>query len=170
MGALSLFQMAAPWKNFKTAMKEKRIGKRKAPSHDILQKEEIVIQRLSAEVSGKAQKYSCVGAREFIPYEYDEMTVKNIKTACTRHFTLGERMICDVLAGEQVVLWSKSLTLKLCACGLLREALEMVPAWQETTWNVTNNLKDHSRGQRHSRYQLSEAKAQVKSSQRVCRC
>ena len=82
-------------------MKEKRTGKRKAPSHDILQKEEIVIQRLSAEVSGKAQKYSRVGAREFVPYEYDEMTVKNIKTACTRHFTLGQRMICDVLAGEQ---------------------------------------------------------------------
>ena len=42
---------------FKNAMKEKRTGKRKARSHDILQKEEIVIQRLSPEVSGKAQKY-----------------------------------------------------------------------------------------------------------------
>ncbi|KAJ7382600.1 hypothetical protein OS493_033957 [Desmophyllum pertusum] len=48
--------MAAQWKNFKTQMKEKRAGKRRAPSHDILQKEVIIIQRLSAEVSGKAQK------------------------------------------------------------------------------------------------------------------
>lgn len=95
--------MASPRKNFKTAMKEKRIGKRKAPSHDILQKEEIVIQRLSTEVTGKAQKYSRIGPREFVPYGYDEMTLNNIKDACTRHLApaVRERMTCDVLAGEQ---------------------------------------------------------------------
>ena len=94
--------MAAQWKHFKTAMKEKRSGKRKAP-HDILQKEEIIIQRLSAEVSGKAQKHSRVGPREFVPFDYDEVTLENIKNACRRHFApvVGERMICDVLAGEQ---------------------------------------------------------------------
>lgn len=70
--------MAAHWKNFKTAMKEKSTGKRKAPSHDSLQKEEIIIQRLSTEVSGKAQKYSHIGPREFVPYEYDEVTLDNI--------------------------------------------------------------------------------------------
>lgn len=95
--------MAAQWKNFKNAMKEKRTGKRKAPSHDIIQKEEIVIQRLSPEVSGKAQKYSRIGAREFVPFEFEEVTLDNIKVACTRHFApiVGERMVCDVLAGEQ---------------------------------------------------------------------
>ena len=84
-------------------MKEKRIGKRKPPSHDILQKEEIVIQRLSTEVTGKAQKYSRIGPREFVPYGYDEMTLNNIKDACTRHLApaVRERMTCDVLAGEQ---------------------------------------------------------------------
>lgn len=84
-------------------MKEKRTGKRKAPSHDIIQKEEIVIQRLSPEVSGKAQKYSRIGAREFVPFEFEEVTLDNIKVACTRHFApiVGERMVCDVLAGEQ---------------------------------------------------------------------
>ncbi|KAJ7349548.1 hypothetical protein OS493_038615 [Desmophyllum pertusum] len=89
--------MAAQWKNFKTQMKEKRAGKRKAPSHDILQKEVIVIQRLSAEVSGKAQKYSRIGPREFVPYEYDEMALSNIMSACNRHFAsiVGEHMICD---------------------------------------------------------------------------
>ena len=83
-------------------MKEKRTGKRKAP-HDILQKEEIIIQRLSVEVSGKAQKYSRVGPREFVPFDYDEVTLENIKNAFRRHFApvVGECMICDVLAGEQ---------------------------------------------------------------------
>ena len=84
-------------------MKEKRTGKRKAPSNDFIQKEEIVIQRLSTEVSGKAQKYSCIGLREFVPFDYKEVTLDNIKNACRRHFALivGEHVICDVLAGEQ---------------------------------------------------------------------
>ena len=88
----------ASWKNFKNAMKEKWTGKRKAPSHDILQKEEIVIQRLTPEVSGKAQKYSCIGARKFVPFENEEVTSHNIKNACKRHFApvFGEYMVCDV--------------------------------------------------------------------------
>ena len=95
--------MAAHWKNFKVAMKEKRADKRKGPSTDILQQEEIVFQRLSAEVSGKALECSRIGLREFVPNEYLEMTLNNIKNAWRRHFApvVGERMICDVLAGEQ---------------------------------------------------------------------
>ena len=42
-GRFVVGKMAAQWKNFKTQMKEKRAGKRKAPSHDILQKEVIII-------------------------------------------------------------------------------------------------------------------------------
>jgi len=64
-------KMATQWKNFKMVMKEKRTGKRKAPSHDIVQKE-VVIERLSTtKVSGKAQKYS----RQFVPFDYEEVTL-----------------------------------------------------------------------------------------------
>ena len=96
--------MAAAWKNFKTAMKEKRTGKKgDRVSHDILARKEVVIQRVSAEVSGKAQKYSRIGPREFVPYEYEEVTLANIKTACKKHFAsiIGDDMLCDILAGEQ---------------------------------------------------------------------
>ena len=58
------------------------------------------MQRLSAEVAGKAQKYSRIGARAFVPFKYDEVTVDNIKCACLNHFDVGE-MVCDVVAGEQ---------------------------------------------------------------------
>ena len=72
---------ANAWKNYKQAVANKRLGnKKKNPSSDILKKEEIIIQRLSAEVSGKAQKYSRIGPREFVPYEYDEVSIENIKT------------------------------------------------------------------------------------------
>ena len=60
--------------------RKKRTGKRKAPSHDILQKEEIIIQRLSTEVSGKTQKYSRIGPREFVAYEYDKVTLGNVRS------------------------------------------------------------------------------------------
>ncbi len=95
--------MADAWRKYKHAIAEKRTGKKKAPSNDILKKEEIVIQRLSAEVSGKAQKYSRIGPREFVPYKYDEVTISNIKEACTKHFstTVGNNMTCDILASEQ---------------------------------------------------------------------
>ena len=63
------------------------------------------MQRLSATVSGKAQKYSRVGAREFVPFDqFEELTVDNIKEACEQHFTElkeSDDLVCDVLAGEQ---------------------------------------------------------------------
>ena len=60
------------------------------------------MQRLSAEVTGKAQKYSRVGAREFVSFEeFGELTIQNIKDACMKHFRINDGMTCDVLAGEQ---------------------------------------------------------------------
>ena len=35
--------------------------------------EEIVVQRMSGEVSGKQQKYSRIGAQEYVPFEQDEL-------------------------------------------------------------------------------------------------
>ena len=42
------------WKKFKNAMKEKRTGKQGKPNDPTGNKEEIVVQRLSADVTGKA--------------------------------------------------------------------------------------------------------------------
>ena len=91
-------------KNYKIAMKEKRTGNgNNGKINDILKKEEIVVQSLSAEVSGKAQKYSRMGPREFVRFEFEEVTSENIKSACCSHFspTLIGRKRCDILAGEQ---------------------------------------------------------------------
>ena len=65
--------------------------------------DQIVVQRLSSEVTGKAQKYSRIGPREFVPFQYDELFFGNIKEACEKHFTemVGETIYCDILAGEQ---------------------------------------------------------------------
>ena len=82
-------------------MTEKRATKKNTSGVKILEKQSVTVQRLSAEVSGKAQKYTSVGAREFVPFEYDEVTIENIKRACLNHFDVREGCVCDVLAGEQ---------------------------------------------------------------------
>ena len=94
-------------------MKEKRVGRSNKPSdkasqavgkncQNILDAGQLVIQRLSEEVTGKVQKYARMSAREFVPYSYGELTIENIKEACIRHFTgqfqLGKNVACDVLA------------------------------------------------------------------------
>ena len=92
------------WSKFKDKMKELHQGKRakKDSSKAAKELETLVVQRLSAEVSGKAQKYSRVGAREFVSFEdFDEISISNIKRACMKHFGMLETMSCDVLAGEQ---------------------------------------------------------------------
>ena len=92
--------MAAVWKAYKNAQKEKRIGKGKGSStNNILRNEMATVQRLSSDVSGKAQKYTRIGPREFVPYEYTDLTMTNLKKAITTHF--GSTSFCDILAGEQ---------------------------------------------------------------------
>ncbi len=56
------------WGKFQEKMKELRQGKKgkKDSGKSAKDLETIVVQCLSAEVSGKAQKYSRVGAREFV--------------------------------------------------------------------------------------------------------
>ncbi|CAB4020160.1 transient receptor potential cation channel subfamily M member 6-like, partial [Paramuricea clavata] len=66
--------------------------------------EELTVQRLSAHVSGKAQKYTHMGPREFVPFpEKLEFNIGNIKSACLKHFapTIGSDVVCDILTGEQ---------------------------------------------------------------------
>ena len=92
------------WKKFKEAMKQKRIGKKQEKAKDSKEtKEEIVVQRLTSEVSGKAQKYLRVGPREFVHVGKQELTFENIQKACLKHFSskVGPGMYCDILAGEQ---------------------------------------------------------------------
>ena len=63
------------------------------------------MQRLSADVTGKVQKYSRIGPREFVQVGFndDELTIEKIKDACLKHFApqTGSNVLCDMLAGEQ---------------------------------------------------------------------
>jgi hypothetical protein len=96
--------MAEQWKKLNEQVKAKRAKKGVKKSREIkIEGGEITVQRLSAEVTGKAQRFSRIGAREFVPFQYHEVTIENIKRACEKHFEsqIGIGLVCDVLAGEQ---------------------------------------------------------------------
>ena len=68
-------------------MKEKRRktgdgGAKKNEKGNILERQELVVQRLSSKVSGKDQKYTRVGPREFVQYDEEELSTEGIKAAC----------------------------------------------------------------------------------------
>ena len=95
----------AAWKKLKDKVTAKRGKKRDAgdATHKLLTGKELTVQRLSSNVSGKAQKYARIGPREFVPFTEDELTIENIKRCCERHFPTqaDTSLVCDILAGEQ---------------------------------------------------------------------
>ena len=95
--------MADAWRKLNNKIKEKRANKGGQLSKTF-QGDQLTIQMLSSEVSGKAQKYARVGPREFVQFDTnEELTINTIKQACEVHFAsrIGSNMECDILAGEQ---------------------------------------------------------------------
>ena len=97
--------MAHPWTKYKEEMKLKctAANKKKKDGDCSSIPEELVVQRLSSTVTGKLQKYTRVGARQFVPLH--TVTIPNIRHACKEHFyskkLIGGEMEADILAGEQ---------------------------------------------------------------------
>lgn len=100
------------WRNYEQKIKAKReTNKRKKTEagnekkKQRLDSDHIIVQLLSSKVEGKAQKYSRIGPREFVPYENSDLTVENLKQACRTYFSskglMEKRMVVDILAGER---------------------------------------------------------------------
>ena len=66
----------------------------------VLDKTELIAQRLSAEPKGKNMKYAKQGPREFVLFEYSEVTLENIKRVCKVHYRQN-LTTCDILTSEQ---------------------------------------------------------------------
>ena len=59
------------WRRFTTIQKAKRKGKKTGEESTVTG--EIVVQRMSADISGKQQKYTRIGPQEYVPFEHEEM-------------------------------------------------------------------------------------------------
>ena len=74
----------------------------------------ITVQRLSANVEGKCQTYSRIGALTLVPLE-EEVTLPNIKAACKAHFKTNlERDVLLVNEGLLTQLLARFKTGMLC--------------------------------------------------------
>ena len=68
----------AEWRQFANKQRQKRAAKGKRPARESVEaKDEIIVQRMSSEVTGKQQKYTRSGPREFVPFEFDQITFDN---------------------------------------------------------------------------------------------
>ena len=94
----------AEWRQFKNKQRQKRAAKGKRRARESVEaKDGIIVQRMSSEVTGKQQKYTRIGPREFVPFEFDDITFDNIVEACQKYFAaqIDKDMVCDILAGER---------------------------------------------------------------------
>ena len=68
----------AEWRQFANKQRQTWGVKGKRPARESVEaKDEIIVQRMSSEVTGKQQKYTRIGPREFVPFEFDEITFDN---------------------------------------------------------------------------------------------
>ena len=84
--------------------KQAALKKGKRPARESVEaKDEIIVQRMSSEVTGKQQKYTRIGPREFVPFECDDITFDNMVESCQKYFAaqVDKDMVCDILAGER---------------------------------------------------------------------
>ena len=90
----------AVWDNLAKKMSAKRTANT-APGHKAAGKtkgpipHEIIVQRLASEPDNK-QVYKPIQPREFVSFDYEEMTLLNLKKACAAHFKVPHTT-CDVL-------------------------------------------------------------------------
>jgi len=94
----------AEGRQFANKQRQKRAAKGKRPARESAEaKDEITLRRMSSEVTGKQQKYTRIGPREFVPCEVDEIAFDNIAEACQKYFAaqIDKDMVCDILAGER---------------------------------------------------------------------
>ena len=66
----------------------------------ILDKSELIAEGLNAEPKRNSMKYAKQSSREFVPFEYGEITLENFKRACKVHYRENLKT-CDILASEQ---------------------------------------------------------------------
>ena len=86
------------WDFYKTRVGKKSKGEDKRP-HNV--PNEIMVQRMSANPSGRLKKYEPLGTRDFVPFNaFTELSIGNIKKACECFYNMPENF-CDVLASDR---------------------------------------------------------------------
>ena len=81
------------WRRLTAIQKAKRKGKKTGEESTVA--EEIVVQRMGADVSGKQQKYTRIGPQEYVSFEHEEM--RTSKTPARSTSGLRSKNILSVM-------------------------------------------------------------------------
>ena len=73
----------------------------KGAEKNIIENKYLTVQKLSEEPIGTKQRYQRVGPHVFVPFNYDTISIENIKYACQEHVEHDDDTYCDILASEQ---------------------------------------------------------------------
>ena len=76
------------WRRFTAIQKAKRKDKKTGEESTVA--EEIVVQRMSADVSGKQQKYTRIGPQEYVSFEHEEMRTSKTPARSTSGLSLPQ--------------------------------------------------------------------------------
>ena len=89
------------WDNLAQKMSAKRTAKdgQKTSGKTPNAPSELIVQRLSSKPDN-IQTYKPIQPREFVSFEYKELTLLNLKKACASHFNLPYAT-CDVLVSNK---------------------------------------------------------------------
>ena len=87
------------WRRFTAIQMAKR--KAKKTGEESTMTEEIVVQRMTADISGKQQKYTRIGPQEYVPFEHEEIRTSKTPAKSTsgpksKNITLVQRRIMQV--------------------------------------------------------------------------
>lgn len=88
------------WEEFEKEVGKKRQGKDKG-ERSINVPNDINVQRMSANPSGRLKKYEPLDTRDYVPFnDYDELSIENIKDACETFYNAPTGS-CDILASDR---------------------------------------------------------------------
>ena len=69
------------WEEFEERVSGKKTRKiqEKLPSY-------LCVQRMSSTATGRLKKYEPLDTRVFVPFDYEELSIENVKEACERFY------------------------------------------------------------------------------------
>ena len=94
------FKPKETWDSFEKRVGVKRTGTT-AKKVGMNVPNDILVQRMSPNASGRLKKYEPLDTRDFIPFDdYEELTIDNVKEACEKFYKAPEGS-CDILASDR---------------------------------------------------------------------
>ena len=80
------------WEEFEERVGLKRGGKKTRKIQEKLPLY-LCVQRMPSTATGRLKKYEPLDTRDFVPFDYEELSIENVKKACERFYKAPRGML-----------------------------------------------------------------------------